>query len=454
MSGDLTDSGPGRASGRGTPRGIHDGLVTGLRGARVAAAALLALAAQPVFAAPPAFAAQPAFAGQPDVSPNGFSPFATLGYQYDTNVFMRPSGSSPLAAQGITGLGDSILDYEAGLSETVGAGPQHLSVEADATRDQYDRFSFLNHYDYNFGGLLDWRLGPVVDGMASYQQSRFMADFINTFSTALLVDTAKNGSVTVRVLITPEWRLDLTPGMQELDTPLTAYPDFKTFDKIGIAGLNYLGFGKLTAGVQFTDDSGRYEGITAATRYQQREFDLTANYKVSGLTSFGASVGYTRRSSEPNPADSVPAPGGGLTAYGTLGETSSATGSLSYQRKITGKTSVNLTLYRRVDSYSAGANPEVGTGGSVGASWNVDPKVIVDLNYGLTHEQVQGGLVVVNVPNLSQRQQNAQFELRYKALPWLTVRPYVNWTRETSTFTLSNYSGTIVGIDLIARPPT
>ena len=442
MSGELTDSGPERAAGRGTAQGIHGSLGIGPRSARAAAAAVLVLAAQAVFAA------------EPDATPIGFSPFATLGYQYDTNVFMRPSGSVLFVGQGSTGLSDSIVSYQGGFSETAGAGPQHLSLEADATRDQYDRFSYLNHFDYNFGGLLDWRLGPVVDGTATYRQSRFMADFFNTFSTALLVDTAKNGSVTVRVLITPEWRLDLTPGMQELDTPLVAYPDFRTFDKIGIAGLNYLGFGKLTAGLQFTYDDGRYEGIAAATRYQQREADLTANYKVSGLSTFVASAGYTRRSSEPNPADAVPVSGGGgLIGYGSLGETSSATGSVSYNRKLTGKTSVSLTLFRRVDSYSAGANPEVGTGGSVGASWNADPKIIVNLNYGLTREQVQGGLVVVNAPNLSQRQQNAQFEVRYKLLTWLTVRPYVSWTRQTSTFTLANYSATIVGIDVTARPP-
>ncbi|MFZ0498945.1 MAG: hypothetical protein WAM52_07410 [Steroidobacteraceae bacterium] len=422
---------PGGRKARGTCHSPWGG--TGF--ATAAAVALLAGAAQPVLAA------------------SGFSPFVTVGYGHDSNVFTRPASAPPFAYEGITALGDSLLTYEAGLSDELQWGPQQLTFEAAATRDQYDRFSFLDHYEYRFGGNFHWRLGPVVDGMAAYQESRYMAPFVNTFSTALLLDTERTGSVTVRVLMTPEWRLDLTPELHEIDTPLTGFPGFKDSETIGIAGLNYLGFGRLTAGLQFTDDDGHYEGITAATRYQQHETDLTANYKVSGLSTFTASAGYTNRSSSADPADSTPVAGGTVVGYaGTLGNTSSATGALTYQRQLTGKTSANVSLFRRVDSYTAGANPQIGTGGSAGVSWKADAKITLNLNYSLTRDQVKGGLIVVNVTNLSDRTQAAEFEVRYAALSWLTIRPYVDWAKSTSSFTLENYSATTVGIDVTARP--
>jgi hypothetical protein len=395
-----------------------------------------------------------AAAAQPAVAATTFSPFATLEYEHDSNVFMIPSLYPAYTAAGITALGDSILAYEAGLESRLDWGPDSLTLTAQATRDQYDRFSFLDHTEYRFHGDYLWRLGSIVDGNASYVQTRYMAPFTDTLSTYLLLDTERTGDVAVRVLMTPEWRLDLTPEVHQLDTPVPGFANFGLREKIGIAGLDYLGFGKLTAGVRFTYDSGRYTGIEDATRYDQRAADLTASYRVSGFSSFNASAGYTSRDSELNPAGSVAAPQSGVavTGYaGTVGTTSSATGSLTYLRQFTGKTSASLTLFRTVNSYTAGANPEIGTGGAVGVSWKADPKFTLGLQYSLVRDQIRGGLIVVNTSNRTDRTQFARFEVRYAALSWLTIRPYATWQKATSTLTLGNYSATIVGVDVTGR---
>lgn len=433
MSADSTNCGPGHAGRGETPR--HRWLAVD-RFATAAAAVLLAGAAHPALSA------------------TFFSPFAMLGYQHNSNVFMRPSSAPAFAAQGITALGDSMWDYEAGLGSELDWGADRLTLDASATRDQYDRFSFLNHYEYLFDGDLHWRLTQVVDGSVTYEQSRYMAPFTFTFTTALLLDTEKMATVPVRILMTPEWRLDLTPELHQAVTPVPGFPDFKLDEKTGAVGLDYLGFGRLTAGLQFSYDEGRYEDIAAATRYQQREFDLTANYKVGGFSTFSASAGYTSRDSEANPADSVQTPTGGAVAAGyagIVGTTSSATGSLSYQRQLTGKTSATLSIFRRVDSYAAGANPELGTGGSVGVTWRADPKFTLSLNYGLTKEDIKGGLVVVNAVNRADRAQTAKFDVQYLAVSWLTIRPYVSWDKASSTFALGNYSAWIFGVDVTGR---
>jgi hypothetical protein len=407
-----------------------------VRFATVGAAALLAGTAHPVRAV------------------TFFSPFAVVGYQHNSNVFMRPSDAPAFAAEGITALGDSILDYQAGLGSELDWGADRLTLDASATRDQYDRFSFLNHYEYLFDGNLHWRLTGIVDGTVTYEQTRYMAPFTFTFTTALLLDTERTARVPVRILMTPEWRLDLTPELHQAVTPVPGFPDFKLDEKTGTAGLEYLGFGRLTAGLQFTDDTGRYEGIAAATRYQQHEFDLTANYKVGGFSTFSASAGYTTRNSEANPADSVPTPVGDdvVVGYGgILGKTSSATGALSYQRQLTGKTNVTFSIFRRVDSYAAGANPELGTGGAIAVAWQADPKFLLKLDYGLTRDEIKGGLVVVNAAGRADNAQTAAFEVRYLATPWLTIRPYLDWDKATSTFALGNYSAWIYGVDVTAR---
>jgi len=386
---------------------------------------------------------------------DSISPYATIGIEHDSNVFMRPSGQPPLLAFGITALGDTIKDYEAGLDAALDWGPDRLTLSGEGTRDEYDAFSFLDHTEYKFGGNLDWTLAPVVDGTAGFTQTRYLAPFTETLSTELLLDTERTGSATVRVHVSPLWRVELTPGLHQLESPLPGFPGFALHETTGTAELDYLGFGRLTAGVQYEYDEGRYLEIVGATKYDQQDANLTASYKVSGLSTFSASAGYAVRDAAPNPADSVPSPSDSAIVFagyaGTIGKTSSVTGSLSYQRQLTGKTSVNLSLFRRVDSYTAGANPEIATGGSVGATWRADPKFTVDLGYSLTRDQIQGGLVIVDVSNRSDRTQAARIDVRYEALSWLTIRPYFNWNKAVSTFTLGNYSQTIVGIDATGR---
>lgn len=395
-----------------------------------------------------------AAAAQPAAAASTFSPYAAVSYEHDSNVFTIPAITPEYAAAGITSLEDSILDYVAGLQSLLDWGPEQLTLDAEATRQQYDRFSFLDQTDYKFHGDYLWHMGSIVDGNVSYTQSRYMAPFTDTLATSLLLDTDRIGIAAVRVLVTPEWRLDLSPEVHQLDTPVPGFGSFGLRENIGVVGLDYLGFGRLTAGLQFSYDKGRYTDIEDATRYDQRSTDLTASYRVSGFSTFNASLGYTSRDSEPNPADSIAVPQGGtaFTGYaGTVGTTSSATGSLMYQRQLTGKTSANVTIFRRVDSYTAGANPEIGTGGGLGVAWKADAKITLNLDYRLEKDQVKGGLIVLDATNRTDRTQTAQFAIHYQALSWLLIRPYASWQRATSTFTLGNYSTTIVGVEVTGR---
>ena len=384
------------------------------------------------------------------------SPFATVGIEHDSNVFMLPSDFPGFTSSGLTGLGDTIQSYEAGLATKLDWGQDRLSFDGESTRYIYDRFSSLDHYEYGFGGVLDWRLGPIVDGSVNYRQTRVMAPFTDTLSLELLLNTERTASATVRVLVSPNWRLDLTPELHQLDTPLPGFADFRLRETIGTLGVDYLGFGRLTAGLQVDYDHGRYDGIVGATRYNQSDADFTANYKVSGLSTFSASVGYSSRDTSPNPAGSVAVSAANAGAYsgygGVIGTTSAITGSLSYQRQLTGKTQATVSVLRAVDSYIAGANPEIATGGSVAVTWKPDVKFTVDLSYSLTQDQVQGGLVIANVVNMNERTQVANFDVRYAALSWLTLRPFFIWNQATSTFQFGNYSATTVGIDVTGRP--
>lgn len=382
------------------------------------------------------------------------SPFAKVTVEHDSNVFMRPASSPPFASEGITALADTLQEYEAGMTSEFDWGAERLRLKGDAERIRYRRFSFLNRTEYKFHGDFDWRLSPVINGTVSYRQHHYLAPFTETLSTQAILDTERWAQATVRVFAAPEWRIDLTPQYHQFDSPLPGYRAFRLRERLGTAAVEYLGFGRFTAGMQLEYDQGRFAGIFGATRYDQRTALLKASYKVGGFSTFDGSVGYSVRDSEPNPSGSVPATGGIAGFVGSIGRTSGVMGSLTYDRQITAKTSAYLSLFRRLDSYAAGANPEIGTGGTVGIEWKPDVRFKVDIDYGLTREKIQGGLIVTGVTGVTTRNdytRSGGISIRYAVLSWLVIRPYANWLRQTSTFRLGNYSSSTVGVQLISR---
>src|SRR5260370_9678437 len=134
------------------------------------------------------------------------------------------------------------------------------------------------------------------------------------------------------------------------------------FKEGGISGsLNYLGIRKLTAGLREDFLTGAYHHIVAATKYHQYTTELTANYAITGFSSFEGQLGYTQRHNTlVNSADAL-APGVGTG--GVVGTTSGLTGALGFRRQLSVKTSVSLRVFRAVNSYVAGATSYIGTAG-------------------------------------------------------------------------------------------
>jgi hypothetical protein len=375
-------------------------------------------------------------------------PFATGGVEYNSNVFSVPSGQPPFASTGNTQLGDVVSHLLAGAAVDSMWGADHLQLNAQGERFNYNHFSALSHDEYRLGGKLDWILGPVVTGTLSYQQARSMTAPADTLSDQLEIQVDRLASATLRVRLTPQWRFDLEPRWHGLDSPLPGYAHFGLHETFGAGTINYLGISRLTAGLRFEYGNGAYHGIVGATRYHQSTAGLTAEYAVTGLSSFNGQVGYTQRNSSfINPADATAAQGAG----GVAGKTSTVTGTLGFHRQLSVKTGVNLKVFREIDSYIAGANSEIGTGGSVSAIWSPDVKFDVLLRYQIETQSIQGDLATVNIVNRTDHVRSGAFEVKYHALRWLTVRPYFSRDQRKSNLAFANYTMNQVGIDLTAR---
>jgi Putative beta-barrel porin 2 len=375
-------------------------------------------------------------------------PFATAGAEYNSNVFSVPSGMPPFASTGNTQLGDVISYLMGGVSTNTAWGADDLQLNLQGERFQYDHFTTLSHNEYRFGGKFEWHMGPVVDGTLSYVQARSMTPPADTLSDQLEIQVDRVATAIVRFLLSPQWRFDVSPRWHDLDSPLPGYPGFGLHETFGSGTLNYLGISKLTAGVRFEYGDGTYHGIVGATQYHQGTAGLTAEYAVTGFSSFNGQVGYTKRNSSfVNPADAtVPEVGGGAA-----GVTSALTGTLGFHRQLSVKTSLDLRVFREVDSYVAGANSEIGTGGSVAAIWSPDVKFDFSVRYQMETESIQGDLAAFNVTDRTDHVRSAGLDVRYHILRWLTLRPYYSRDQRTSNYLLANYTMNQEGLELVAR---
>ncbi len=385
----------------------------------------------------------------PALAVTTFVPFATAAVDYNTNVFAVPSNAPPFAASGNTALADTIGRFLAGATADFAWERDDLKLSAQGERFAYRRFDELTHNEYTLGALLTWHLAAIFDGDAEYSQHRYMAALADTMASELLLNTDRVSRLLGRVLISPEWRFGLQGEYHDLDTPLPDYPDFGLREKIGTATLDYLGIAKLTAGLRLEYNDGTYHDIVAATKYKQTTEQLTATYAVTGLSSFNGQLGASQRDSNfVNPADANQIPNGGS---GTVGTTSSFTGALGFHRALSVKTSVDLRIFREIDSYTAGANAEIGTGLEAGAKWDPDVKLSVAVRYRYLSDEIQGNIATNDFTNRTDHTNTASAELTWKALRWLSVRPRIEYDHRVSNYEPANYNATIYSLELTAR---
>lgn len=365
-----------------------------------------------------------------------FHPYAGTQYEYDSNVFSFSNRQDVIAATGGTQKDDTLLRYFGGIDVSLTPGQQRFYASAEARRVQFERFDELDHNEHLLLGGLDWKLGSRLDGKLEYRRERSMASFADIETTQLTVQTEETGNAALNLLLTPRWRIETGAKTRKVELPLPEFPDFALKENTGSAEIKYLGFSKLSAGIlgQYTD--GEYEGSPDANQFEQGSLQLTADYVVSGLSAFNAELGAIRRKNKNGDGD----------------DTSGFTGALGYKRELSGKTSVSAQLFRRINSYVAGANALVDTGASLGALWQATPKIVVSTQYQWTHSDFKTGDSVASInDNRTDKFGTAAIDLRYQALDWLLLRPYGEYHNRSSSTENQGYDGAVLGLELRLR---
>jgi hypothetical protein len=367
-----------------------------------------------------------------------FLPYASEQYEHNSNVFALPNSSAAFAANGDSRLSDSDLKTVAGFEEDYVWDRQRLYSTVEGRYFRYDHFDELSHYEYSAKAGLDWKLLSAFDGTFLGSFERYMASFANRDTqTALAINLERHAIGKFNFHISPEWRLETSVDYHDLDAPVQGFPNYGLSETTGLVALKYLGFSNLTYGVSADYIDGKYRNAPLVGTYNQTDVDLTAAYAATGLSTFDGSVGRTQRNQDLN-----------------QGNVSAITGELGYSRRFSGKTSIRVGYTRAVNSY-------IGAGGSeldsiLNATFNFQATYKTGLAFGFSETWSKfTGQTIPGSDVLGRRDRSpaATFKLNYQATRWLLIQPYASYARRSSNFELYNYSGTIIGIEVLAKKP-
>jgi hypothetical protein len=367
-------------------------------------------------------------------------PYADALYEYNSNVFALPSTAlEPVGSHGPT-FSDQIFEERAGVDALYEWSLQELYANVEARHFGYEQLSGLSHDEYLVHGGMKWHIGFLLDGVLDYRRERSMVSFLDFTATQLYLQVQSVATASANIQFAPDWRLQSQGVINDLDSPRPGYPNLSLTEDSIHEGLRYVGLAKLSAGIDAIFLHGHFNGeeFILTPRYNQTTVEAAAKYVATGLSSFDGALGYTRRTQ----VDGAPISG--------------ITGLLTYQRDLTGLTSMNIRLIRAVNTYVSYGSTEIDTGAALGATWNPTATIAVSPGYQWTYSTFPGAELAGVAPVGTERidhYQLATFSVKYAARDWLSLRLYGQYETRGSDVAIDSFNRTLVGVELEVRMP-
>lgn len=378
-----------------------------------------------------------------------FKPYTGAQYQYYSNLFEVSGKQEAIEQNGTSKRSDSALSYLAGLGTSIGFGQQKVSALAEVRRVNFDRFSDLDHNEHRYAGGLDWKLGSVLDGGFEYRQERRLASFSELDISELTLRRDETLGAKLNLQVTPVWRLETLGEQRTYELPLPDSPQFRLREKVANVAIRYVGVASLSAGLLGTYTDGEFTGVPDARTFDETSLQFVADYAISGLTRLNLRVGGVRRKQE-STVDQTDE----NAVDPANDEVEGFTGALGLTRELSEKTSFNAQVYRQVDSYVVGANSLINTGAGAGLSWAPTEKTRFGARYDWTQTKFQDEPIDEPGENADVGRKDkfkvASLEMTYRALDWLSFRPFAEYRDRTSTLNDAEFDAFVGGLEMRA----
>ena len=160
-----------------------------------------------------------------------FEPYAFARVNYDSNLFRLSGDEEAIARLGDTNRDDTIGHLGAGFTADFKLSRQHLLLDAEVDRANYDTFDNLDHTRVDATARWAWQIGNLWSGNLGYAYDRRLRSFNQVQIPEKDMRTEKTGFLDAGYQIHPDWRL--VGGVNLRDT---SYQERDRLDRKAAAG--------------------------------------------------------------------------------------------------------------------------------------------------------------------------------------------------------------------------
>ncbi len=364
------------------------------------------------------------------------TPSISGGLRYDSNSFRLPSDAN---SQGQAGSAVT-RTLTVGLSVDKTYGLQTFHFDGDVTRYKYSNYSSLDLTGHNVNASYAWKLTPSVGGDVIYRSTEAPSDFANVG-----FETVANAYKTVLTQLDANWQPGAAVHPQIAFTEVVGKSQRASFQQENSTTRSVTGSLIYTFPSQNTVElfvrgaHGEYDNLNDATlqtdaiitqpfatNFHEFEPGLRTSWRVTGLWSANAEVGYLDRTHP------------GFQFRNFAGYVASA--NLTFQA--TGKTSFVGTVSRQLySSQSDLSSYVVQNFASITGNWAVTQKVTVRPSYTVNFQTFRKPPIPVD-GQFREQTRAASLDLVWSPIRALTLTGSISHERRDATEDGFKYSNT------------
>ncbi len=281
-----------------------------------------------------------------------------------SNLFRVSDDVEALNVLGTTNRDDTITTFGVGGHLKIPVSRQRYTVEGELRRANYSRFDQLNNANGEIKAIWDWQAGSLWSGQLGYDYREAIADFTEFQQQAKDTKKRNRAYFSGTFHFHPRWWA--TVGLTTFDTSFDRRPNLGRRESSVSGELLFATRAGTRVGVNVTRinaDLDRLESIGGGTfvnnDYDENTISAVAIWDVTGISTLRASLGRTERNH-----DQV-----------RERDFSGATGRISYKRQVSGKTDIDLSLYRQTTTRDEISSLVLTRGISIEPKWRITPKL-------------------------------------------------------------------------------
>lgn len=307
-----------------------------------------------------------------------FRPLVTFAYGYDSNPYRLESDSAAVL-YGIDSALHSDTHQRLGIGFDLDwkQGRQRVISKVQANTTRFERYRRLDYRGTDANLEWQWQLGNYWNGHLGLSQSQSLGSFRDSQGLGQVSNTRTDSGrrFEANYRIHPRWQASLRTSSSSNEYSASSQRGSNAEVDTAVLGGYYLGRAIERIGMEIRNVDGRFPDRiltpTLEVAYQERNFDLVANWVASGKSRLNARFGYLQRQNR------------NIVGRDFSGLEWRFDGSWV----LTGKSALGGSLYREVGNVElATANHAVSLGGSLNYQWQVTSKTRVQAS--VSHESI------------------------------------------------------------------